>query len=246
MWRKRSTQPELMDDLTLATDALRQNLKELEIINHYLGGHDVVRNGLDRILAHPFSASFSGKTLKIADLGSGGGDTLRMVAQWAHKRQQPVQLVGLDANAFMVDYGTRHSQAFPEIRFEQVDVFSEAFQQQEYDIVICSLFLHHFKDEALIQLFSGLQKQVRMAVLINDLHRHPLAFYSIKALTKVFSRSHLVKHDAPLSVERAFIKEDWQRLLSQAGVPRFELRWRWAFRWQVVFGPFLGKQPKNE
>ncbi|QHL89458.1 methyltransferase domain-containing protein [Nibribacter ruber] len=235
-----------MDDLTLASDALRQNLKELEIINTYLGGHDVVRNGLDRLLAHPFLGTFSGKTLKIADLGSGGGDTLRMVAQWARKRNLPVDLVGIDANAFMVAYGQQHSQQYPEIRFEQADVFSEQFAQEKYDIVICSLFLHHFTDDGLVQLFSGLRQQVRIAVLINDLHRHPLAFYSIKALTKAFSHSHLVKHDAPLSVERAFIKQDWQRLLPRAGVPQFELRWRWAFRWQVVFGPFLGKQPKNE
>ncbi|WP_225986480.1 methyltransferase domain-containing protein [Rufibacter sp. LB8] len=235
MLNERSTELELMDDLTLTGEALRQNLRELEFINQYLGGHDVVRNGLDKIYKKAFSGSKPETALKIADLGSGGGDTLRMVAQWARRRNIPVQLVGYDANAFMVEYGTRHSQHFPEISFRQADVYSAAFAQEEFDIVICSLFLHHFPDQALVTLFNQLHRQATTAVLVNDLHRHPLAYYSIKALTAVFSKSHLVKHDAPLSVKRAFVRQDWRNLLTSAGVATYTLQWRWAFRWQLIF-----------
>lgn len=242
MFKERSTQPELMDDLTLASEDLRQNLKELEIINQWLGGHDVVRNGLNQLLALPFLASFPENRLKIADLGSGGGDTLRMVARWARQRKQPVELVGIDANAFMLSYSTHLSQEYPEISYRQADVFSPEFAQQEFDIVICSLFLHHFTDAALATLLAQLRQQTRVAVLINDLHRHPLAYYSIKGLTQLFSRSYLVKNDAPLSVRRAFTKVDWQRILAKAGIQQYQLRWKWAFRWQLVFGPFLEKQ----
>ncbi|GAB2544637.1 methyltransferase domain-containing protein [Rufibacter soli] len=245
MFNQRSTTLELMDDLSLASDDLRQNLKELEFINVWLGGHDVVRNGLDKIVGNPFWARFSKNRLKIADLGSGGGDTLRMVALWARKRQLPVELVGIDANPFMLEYSASLSQSFPEISYRQADVFSQAFSQQEFDIVICSLFLHHFPDKDLARLLAQLQRQVRGAVLINDLHRHPLAYYSIKGLTRLFSRSHLVKNDAPLSVLRAFSREDWQRVLAQAGVDRYQITWKWAFRWQVVFGPILEKPRKT-
>jgi len=71
-------------------------------------------------------------------------------------------------------------------------------------------------------------------VVINDLHRHPLAYYSIKYLTQLFGGSRLVQNDAPLSVARAFSRADWQRLLAQASITQYELRWCWAFRWQVV------------
>ncbi|GGK87308.1 methyltransferase domain-containing protein [Rufibacter glacialis] len=241
MFSQRSTLPELMDDLTLASDDLRRNLQELEFINEWLGGHDVVRNGLNQLLKHPLSVSFPEKKLKIADLGSGGGDTLRMVARWARRRNQPVELVGIDANAFMLNYSAAHSQPYPEISYRQADVFSPEFARQEYDIVICSLFLHHFPDQALASLLAQLQGQARVAVLVNDLHRHPLAFYSIKTLTQVFSRSYLVKNDAPLSVLRGFSRADWQRILELAGIRSYRLQWKWAFRWQLVFGPFWEK-----
>ncbi|RNI30390.1 methyltransferase domain-containing protein [Rufibacter immobilis] len=230
-----------MDDLTLASDDLRRNLEELEFINVWLGGHDVVRNGLNQILRHPFSGSFSKKRLKIADLGSGGGDTLRMVARWARKQKVAVELVGIDANAFMLRYSASLSQDYPEITYRQADVFSPEFAQEQFDVVICSLFLHHFKDDALASLLAQLRRQVRVAVLVNDLHRHPLAYYSIKCLTQIFSRSYLVKNDAPLSVLRAFSRADWERILAQAGVAHYQLVWKWAFRWQLVFGPISEK-----
>ncbi|WP_205500162.1 methyltransferase domain-containing protein [Rufibacter psychrotolerans] len=230
-----------MDDLSLASDDLRRNLQELELINQWLGGHDVVRHGLNQILNGSFSGHFAGNKLKIADLGSGGGDTLRMVAQWARKRRLPVELVGIDANPYMLHYSAAQSQDYPEISYRQADVFSPAFAQQQFDVVICSLFVHHFTDEALAALLAQLQRQVRVAVLINDIHRHPLAYYSIKSLTRIFSRSYLVKNDAPLSVLRSFTAPDWKRILAQAGVARYRLKWRWAFRWQVIFGPVLEK-----
>lgn len=242
MFKQRATEPELMDDLTLATDDLRQNLRELEFINRWLGGHDVVRNAMNQLLTPPFLASFPQNRLKIADLGSGGGDTLRMVAQWARQRKLPVELVGVDANAFMLNYSASLSQSYPEISYRQADVFSEDFSRQAYDVVICSLFLHHFTDDALATLLAQLHRQVRVAVLINDIHRHPLAYYSIKWLTQAFSRSYLVKNDAPLSVRRAFTRKDWQRILAKAGIQEYRLRWKWAFRWQLVFGPVSEKQ----
>jgi 2-polyprenyl-3-methyl-5-hydroxy-6-metoxy-1,4-benzoquinol methylase len=246
MFKQRSTELELMDDLTLASDDLRRNLQELEFINVWLGGHDVVRNGLNQILKHPLLTSFPKRKLKIADLGSGGGDTLRMVAQWARKNSQPVELVGIDANAFMLQYSASLSQEYPEISFRQADVFSPEFAQQQFDVVICSLFLHHFPDNALSSLLAQLRRQVRVAVLINDIHRHPLAYYSIKGLTQIFSRSYLVKNDAPLSVLRAFSRADWQRLLARAGITAYQMRWKWAFRWQIVFGPISEKEHQNQ
>ena len=73
-----------------------------------------------------------------------------------------------------------------------------------------------------------------MAVVINDLHRHWLAYHSIKWLTRLLGGSYLVRHDAPLSVARAFRRADWVALLARAGITQYELRWRWAFRWQVI------------
>ncbi|SHJ66137.1 Methyltransferase domain-containing protein [Hymenobacter daecheongensis DSM 21074] len=227
----RAREEELMDDLTLASNALRQNLDELETINNWLGGYRVVLNALARLRpAFP-----PGRPLRLADLGSGGGDTLRHIAAWARQKQLKTELVGFDANAFMVAYATEKARSFPEISFRQQDIFSAEFQRQSFDIITCSLFCHHFGETELVAMLRQLKAQASVGVIINDLHRHPLAYYSIRWLTRLFRGSYLVQNDAPLSVARAFTRPDWTRMLAQAGIEKYELRWRWAFRWQVIF-----------
>jgi SAM-dependent methyltransferase len=226
----RATTPELMDDLTLASDELRQNLDELETINTWLGGYRPVLAALARLRPR-FP---TGRPLRLADLGSGGGDTLRHVAAWARRQRVPVALTGIDANEFMLTYAAAKSAAYSEISYRQVDIFSPEFAAQDYDILTASLFCHHFTDAELVDLLRRWHRQAQVAVVINDLHRHPLAYYSIKYLTRLLGGSRLVQNDAPLSVARAFSRADWQRLLAQAGIVRYELRWCWAFRWQVV------------
>jgi SAM-dependent methyltransferase len=232
----RATTPELMDDLTLATDELRQNLDELETINTWLGGYQPVLGALARLRPR-FSQR---RPLRLADLGSGGGDTLRHIAGWARRQHQPVALVGIDANEFMLSYAAAKSAAYPEISYQQADIFSPEFATQSYDVLTASLFCHHFTDAELVDLLRRWHRQAQVAVIINDLHRHPLAYYSIKLLTRLFGGSRLVQNDAPLSVARAFSRADWQRLLAQAGITQYALRWCWAFRWQVVIEPAAG------
>jgi len=226
----RAAEPELMDDLALATDALRQNLDELETINTWLGGYQPVLNALDRLRPR-FPA---GRPLRVADLGSGGGDTLRHVARWARQTGVAVQLTGIDANPFMLEYAAAKSRAYPEISYRQFDIFSPEFQAEPYDVLTCSLFCHHFTDNELVVLLKQWRAQAQVAVVINDLHRHWLAYHSIKWLTRRLGGSYLVRHDAPLSVARAFRRRDWETLLQRAGVRHYQLRWRWAFRWQVI------------
>jgi ubiquinone/menaquinone biosynthesis C-methylase UbiE len=176
----------------------------------------------------------AGRPLRLADLGSGGGDTLRHVARWTRRQGVGAELVGVDANSFMLDYASAKSQAYPEISYQQADIFSPEFASQPYDVLTASLFCHHFTDAELVSLLRRWHRQAGVAVIINDLHRHPLAYYSIKCLTRLSGGSRLVQNDAPLSVARAFSRRDWQRLLAQAGITEYSLRWCWAFRWQVV------------
>ncbi|PIQ22444.1 MAG: SAM-dependent methyltransferase [Cytophagales bacterium CG18_big_fil_WC_8_21_14_2_50_42_9] len=231
MFEQRSEEAELMDDLYLSNEALRKNLEELAFINKWLGGNAVVTDALHTIIQKYPSKN---QALNIADLGCGGGDILRQVANWARKKQQPISLTGIDANAFMVQYSRQQCAAYNNIKVLQENIFAPAFKQKQFDIIICSLFCHHFTTQELISLFSQLQQQAHLAVIINDIHRHPLAYYSIKWLTQVFSGSYLVKNDAPLSVLRAFRKSEIQHILGAAGITNFSLQWQWAFRWRLI------------
>ena len=234
MFSSRSYQTELMDDLALGGEAMTQTLQELDTINTWLGGNKVVTDALSFLHRLPEGKPFFGRTLTVADLGCGGGDLLKVMARWARKRNVTAELTGIDANSYIVDYATANCRDFPEIRFQQQDIFSPAFAQQPYDVMVCSLFCHHFTDEQLVTLFRQMYSQARLGVIINDLHRHPLAYHSIHLLTTLFSKSYLVKNDAKLSVLRAFRKPELQRLLAEAGVQKYRLKWMWAFRWQLV------------
>ncbi|MFN8353860.1 MAG: methyltransferase domain-containing protein [Spirosomataceae bacterium] len=225
---RRSYQPELIDDLNLNEEALAQNLRELERTNYWLGGNQVTIRGFKRLIG-------SKKTpLTVADLGCGGGDMLLTLAKWLRKKRLNASLIGIDANAFMIDYAQQRTASFAEIRYEQQDVFSETFKQQTFDVVMMTLFCHHFTDEQLLTLFKGLRQQARVGIIINDLHRHWLAYYSIQVIAQLLGASYLYRHDSKLSVLRAFKRTELATLLSEAGFQHVQIRWRWAFRWEVV------------
>ncbi|WP_373400735.1 hypothetical protein V8V91_17580 [Algoriphagus halophilus] len=121
-----------------------------------------------------------------------------------------------------------------EITFEVQNVFEPGFSDYKVDITTCTLFTHHFTDQELIDLLKSLREKSRLGIVINDLHRHWFAYYSIKVLTRLFSKSKMVQNDAPLSVLRSFSKRDWEKILSSAQLKNFEISWHWAFRWQVL------------
>jgi 2-polyprenyl-3-methyl-5-hydroxy-6-metoxy-1,4-benzoquinol methylase len=227
----RSTQSELIDALTLSGDDLRRNLEELAFINHWLGGNAVTLSGLDKVVRRRQPQQ---KPLRVADLGCGGGDMLVLMAKWASRKKIDATFTGVDANAFIVEYARQHTADESCISYLLQNVFSEEFRQQTFDLVTCTLFCHHFDDQSLIYLLRQLRQQTRVAIVLNDLHRHWLAYYSIAWLTRWFSRSYLVKNDAKLSVWRAFRGRELASLLTAAGFTDFQIRWRWAFRWEVV------------
>ncbi len=225
---RRSAEPEIMDDLTYAGPLMDRTLLELEIINKWLGGNSVTLDALQKLLR-----GAKGE-ITIADLGCGRGDMLRLIDLWASKNKMKVSLFGIDANTYIINAAKENLRSLPHIRFHDIDILSAEFKTLRFDVVIGTLFYHHFSDADLIQFFRQLKDQAGIGFIINDIHRHPLAYHSIRILTRFFSKSSMVRFDAPLSVRRAFSKAELFQILNAAGVRNFDIRWKWAFRWQVV------------
>ena len=221
---------EIMDDLTFSGKEMDQALRELEVINKWLGGNQLTLHGIDQLT----KSKTNGQGLRIVDLGCGGGDMLKLIANKARRQNQKWDLVGVDANPYIIEYAQDNTKDYPEINYQIVNIFSESFKEQRWDIVLCTLFTHHFTDQELVRLLHQIKGQVRLGMVINDLHRHRLAYYSIKLLTKIFSRSYMVKNDGPISVLRGFSRYNWEKILQQAQIKDFSLHWRWAFRWELV------------
>lgn len=233
MFSKRSTAIEIMDDLHCKGEVVNQTLKELEIINTWLGGNNVTLNAFNKCLKKVTSSTLD-QPLRIADLGCGGGDMLKLIALKLKKIKIPIQLKGIDANEYILNYARQNSSAFPEIVYQQQDVLSEEFKKEKFDIVNCTLFCHHFDDHLLTTLLKNLKAQTSTAIIINDIHRHWLAYHSIKILTTVFSKSEMVKFDAKLSVLRAFKKAELEKIIKNAGFTNYSIKWKWAFRYEVI------------
>jgi 2-polyprenyl-3-methyl-5-hydroxy-6-metoxy-1,4-benzoquinol methylase len=226
---KRSAQEEVMDDLNSSGPIMDQTLKELETINTLLGGNYVTLNGLDTLL----QSRPEHRTFTVADLGCGGGDILRLIAAWGERRKISLQLIGFDANPNIIQFAKTHTSE-PNIQYQSLNIFSEEFKQQKFDVVVSTLFFHHFTSSQLSEFFKQLKTQVTVGIVINDLHRHWFAYYSIKWLTQLFSKSPMVVNDAPLSVARSFHKKEWIEILEKADITNYKLRWMWAFRWQII------------
>ncbi len=227
---KRSSDEEIMDDLNCSGEVVNQTLRELETINALLGGNYVTLDGLRQLLDEAQKKD----PVSIADLGCGGGDILKLIRRWSDKKGLPLTLTGIDANPNITAFAEKQTPASCGIKYEAVDIFSERFRNTRFDVMIGTLFFHHFSSEQLADFFRQAKGQVSIGIVINDIHRHWFAYYSIKWLTQLLSRSSMVKFDAPLSVMRAFRKRELKEILQRAGIANYTIRWMWAFRWQVV------------
>lgn len=225
----RSTQKELLDRDDIPFAHIEQNMRELDHINQYLGGHKITLDGL-RVVHR--AAPITGP-LHIVEIGSGGGDNLRVIKQWAQRAGREVVLTGIDINPECIAFA-RSVKGNEGIRFLHTD-YKEAVFDTRPHIVFSSLFCHHFSEGELVYMLRWMRETAQLGFFINDLHRHPLAYYSIKGITRLLSRSYLVKNDAPLSVQRGFVKSDWERLFNRAGIKSYSCEWKWAFRWLVTY-----------
>lgn len=217
-----------MDDFTVQGDLLTETLDQLARINRYLGGNQVTMNGLKKILKdHPVD-----KPLTIVDMGCGNGDVLRCIAEYGKKGGYDFRLIGIDANAHTVDYARKLSGNYKELSFQQLDVFSEEFQKLEYDLVLATLFLHHFSEEEIVTLLQSVMKTATVGMVVNDLHRNALA-YSLFRILGLVIRNPMTREDGLISIRKAFKREDLENMSKKINA-KSSIQWKWAFRYQWI------------
>jgi SAM-dependent methyltransferase len=223
-FKQRSYEKEFLDRDDIPFDDIKRNMQELDFINRHLGGHDITLDGIRQ---------FAGNgVLHVMEIGCGGGDNLRAIQKWAGRKNQKMRLIGVDINPECIAYA-RSQEKNKGIDFVESDYKELSFDRKP-DVIFSSLFCHHFAEEELSFMLHWLQSNSRRGFFINDLQRHPLAYYSIKLLTRLFSKSYLVKNDAPLSVLRGMSRGEWESVFAAAGISNFNCRWKWAFRWLIT------------
>ncbi len=223
MFLKKINYPEIMDDFSIQDERIDIALNELKLINKFLGGISTTKFGLNFLLKKNQNLS----TLKILDVGSGASDVLISLIDNNQK------IISLDLNKRVCNY-LKNNLNISEIVC--TDVKSLPFKQKEFDFIHASLFLHHFNEKEITEILSNLLTLTRFGIIINDLRRSTLAFWGIKVLTFLFSKSIMVKNDAPLSVRKGFTKSELKIILNCLKC-QYIIRRKWAFRWSIVLMP---------
>lgn len=221
----RSYTPELLDQPGIPASDIQRNLYELSVINQKLGGHAVTIDGF-------YSLAGNQTQIMVCEVGCGGGDNLKAIEKKTKKQYPGISFIGIDINGDCINVAENIKWEKP-VNFLVSD-YKKVYFKSKPDIIFCSLFCHHFKEDELIDMFRWMHRNSVLGFFVNDLHRHAFAYYSIRMLTSLFSKSYLVKNDAPLSVLRGFKKKELSALLDKAGISDYKIRWRWAFRWLII------------
>ena len=224
-----------MDDFTIVDERLTRALDNLRYVNRFLGGYSAAMAALGSVLrAHPPERPF-----RVLDLATGIADFPDYLVRWAARRGRAVEVVALDANPATVAYARKAlDRDLPEslrpcIRVEVGDALALPYEDDAFDVAVTSLFMHHLTHDASVTLVRGMDRVARQGFIVNDLHRHPLAYYSILALATVLPVSPMFRHDGPVSVRRAFTRDELRAIADAAGLDVYRIRWHWAFRWTL-------------
>ena len=234
---KRSTEKEMMDLPGNPKALLVEDLRNLRVINRYLGGYRGVIKGLKRLVGEGRMRQFS-----LLDVGTGSADIPKVFVQWARNRGIEATVVALEpepVTARVAAMLTQQETNLPFIPFLQRgkegdfrrcgisvvrgDGMAPPFRAASFDFVLASQMLHHFSEEEIVALLRTWSRLARKAILVSDLVRDPLAYYGIRLITHLFTRNEMTRFDGPLSVRRALTLGEWRAIFREAAVGPFRL-----------------------
>jgi len=226
----RSEASEIMDDFAMEGEILRDALDKIARINQLLGGNQLTLRGVQNLIAT------IPKTTKISilDVGCGNGDMLRTLANYGLKQNLNIELIGIDANNFTINHAQKLSENYSNIRYKCEDIFSQAFEELKYDIVLCTLTLHHFKDDEILRLMTVFNANSKVGIVINDLHRSVLAYRLFQGLCFVFQLNTMSREDGLVSILRGFKKGELIHFSEKLNLTNYKIQWKWAFRYQWI------------
>ncbi len=206
-------EPELMDRPQPVSAELERDLKNLRQLNRWFGSHRLVLHFVRRWIK-------PGDQIRIVDLATGSGDVPRVIVDQARKIGAKVEINALDRQSATLDIARRLSADYPEISYLEANLL-EWQPSDRYDIVLCSLVLHHFSDDDAVRVLRRCRELSQRFILVSDLRRGWLATAGVYLLTALIFREPMTKYDARLSAARAFSFAELGELAQTAGWTKF-------------------------
>ena len=228
----RNLQPELMDDPNLPADQHDHALRGLTTIHRFSG---LVNRFWKKIQPILKEAKDRSDRISIADVGCGDGYLLRQLSRKATAAGFDVDWIGYDFSKVAVSLASKKAaDAGANIRFKQVDILADTLPEK-VDVVVNSLFLHHFTAGEVETILKRFCDATTQAVIVEDLRRTVLGYCLAWSCGRLLTRSRIVHYDGVVSVEGAFTTDEMRTLLNSAGITNVEIEQRWPQRFVLTY-----------
>jgi len=232
-WTPRQTdRAELLDCNFGTLSQVRESLHDIRRINTFLGGARVVANATFAILK-----ARNLKRATILDIGTGAADIPLRLRREAKKCGIELKIIALDLNARHLQIALEDIEkegATRKISLLRADAFALPLADTSVDVVIASLFTHHFRAPQIVRLLNEFSRVSRSGWVVNDLVRHNLPLFFFRLTRPIFARSYLTRHDGEASIRRGYTIEEVQKILLENDLRDVKLRAHFPFRMSLV------------
>lgn len=213
---------------TIPAPTLAHNLRDIRRVNRFAGGTAVVLRHLPELLADVSR----GTPITLLDIATGSGDIPRALVRWGQRRGFTFRVLATDVSEDVLAVARRETANEPTITIEACDARSLPYRDDAFDIAVCSLALHHFPRAEAVQVLAEMGRVSRRGIILNDLVRTWPGYVGAWLLGNATTTNRLTRHDAPLSILRAFTPKELTEMAREAGLTRIEvtphLFWRMA------------------
>jgi 2-polyprenyl-3-methyl-5-hydroxy-6-metoxy-1,4-benzoquinol methylase len=192
---------------------LERDLENIRELNRWFGSYALISMFLSRWIK-------SGSHLRIADLATGSGDIPRLIAEYGRKVGAELRIDALDRQSATLEIARKLTARCPEIACVEGNLL-EWNVTEPYDLVLCTMALHHFSDGDAVRVLQRCRELSRKFVLVSDLCRGWLAPIGVHLLTATVFREPMTKYDARLSIARSFSFSEMNQLAQRAGWTNF-------------------------
>lgn len=239
----RAESPEWIDSHEPSETDFAASFRDIARVNRFLGGtHTVMTSVAPLVRAMPAGP------VTLLDLATGSADIPRALVRAARSGRfgpRPLRVTATDNHPKVLALARELSSGYPEIRIETADAFALPYDNGQFDLVLCSLAFHHFGPEGCVRVLREMERVSRVGFVVNDLLRDRTACFLIGVLTRLVGANRLTRHDAPLSVRRAFTPAEYAQMARDAGIPSFETRTMPFYRAVLVRSRLLGRGERD-
>jgi 2-polyprenyl-3-methyl-5-hydroxy-6-metoxy-1,4-benzoquinol methylase len=222
----RAHREELLDGRDWDGGELRANLRDIRRVNRLGGGTAAVL----RVLPSLLDGMPVDREVVVLDLATGSGDIPIAICRWAAKQGRRLRVIASDVSDEVLAIAAERSRSESRITLESFDARCVPLPDRAVDVVVCSLALHHFEPPGAIAVLREMWRLSRLGFIVNDLARCRSGYVAALVTSRLLTRNRLTRHDAPLSVLRAYTPVELADLLRQAGIEDAEVARRPLFR----------------